>query len=150
MSFKTSIVTFNGGNSTGGAVTIDWGQLVTEWQIQTCAGVNVGDPVKALKAAVINKVQASICNVSELNGTWNTPKRYVLTAGQSQVFNPATVHSLAYKVMSGAGTIDINNVGAVALEAGEADSWTASALLSKEIDIACTTGKIVITTLEPD
>lgn len=95
-----------------------------------------------------NPNSAIIFPPSAIIGNYNTPERLVLTTGQNITINALTVHSLAFKVVSGNGTISINNTAAQAIDAGESDSWTASELIAYEFDFVCTVGKIVITTMK--
>jgi hypothetical protein len=148
MSFTTGIIPFNGSNTNAGPGTsIDWQALVTAWQIQDCSGNNVGDPVQGLQAVIINKVQAAICNPTDIIGTYNIPARTVLTDGQTITILKNLAHSIAFKVISGDGTIKIGDNDAQIIEAGEADAWTASRVLNRNFVFVCNTGKIVITAM---
>lgn len=140
--------TASGGGGGGGP---DISTVLVDWQIQTCgdAPVNVGPPTQALRVVAINKLQASICNPKDIIGRWNTPGRDALAATENKVYAAGSVHSLAFKVISGDGTIKIGAAAAQAIVAGEADSWTASELLDSDFEFVCNAGKIVITTQGP-
>lgn len=148
MSFQTGYIALN-------AQPTNWQQVLTEWQTTNCAGEPVGDPVAAMQAVVLNKILVSVCNAAEIGaaivnaqGNYITPDRIVLADGATQAFAANTYNSIAFKVISGSGTISIGADPAQTIDAGEADSWTATKLLDKQITITCTTGKIVITTLK--
>lgn len=147
MSFAIGTANFNANNSISGQGSTDLTPYATTWQVQTCGGVNVGTPQQALQVVAINKQQVAICNPESVIGAYNTVQRFVLTDGQNIAIAANSVHSLAFKVISGDGTINISGAGAQAIEAGEADSFTASTLLSDGFAIACITGKIVIITI---
>lgn len=145
---------FNGTSTTsggGGGGGTDITPVLVDWQIQTCgdAPVSVGDPVQAIRVVAINKLQASICNPKDIIGRYNTPGRDSLSAAENKIYAAGSVHSIAFKVVSGDGTIKIGAGAAQAIVAGEADSWTASELLDSAFEFVCNSGKIVITTQAP-
>ena len=148
MSFQIGTAVFNA-NNTVGAGGGDLQPLITQWQPQTCGGVNVGAPVQALQVVAINKQQMAICNPEAIIGTYNTATRTVLTDGQSLNIPAGTVHSISVKQVTGNGTIDLDEAGPEAIDAGEFDSFTASTLLATEFDFDCITGKMVINTIGP-
>lgn len=148
MSFIIGTAVFNA-NNTVGSGGADLQPLITQWQVQTCAGANVGDPLQALQVVAINKLQTAICNPEAIIGAYNTPKRYTLAAGETLDIPADTVHSLAVKQVSGTGQIDIAGDPSQTLAAGEFDSWTASTLLDSSFDFECISGKMVITTQGP-
>lgn len=151
MSMQIGTAVFNANNTTGGGGPGDMSPYATTWQVTTCGDnpVNVGPVQQALRVVAINKLQASICNPKDIIGRWNTPTRDILLPGQSKVFAANSVHSLAFKVVSGDGTIKLGAGADQAIVAGEADSWTASELLDTAIELECISGKIVITTQGP-
>lgn len=151
MSFSIGTAVFNANSTTGGSGTTDISVYATNWQVQTCGDVpaNVGAPLQALRVVAINKLQASICNPRDIIGRWNTPDRIVLTDGQKYIVPADSVHSVAFKVVSGNGTIQLGAAAAQAIDAGEADAFTASELLDTAMTFNCIAGKIVINTIGP-
>lgn len=149
MSFQIGTAVFDGKNTTGGGSGggTDLSALITLWQTRTCEDVAVGDPVQALQVVTVNKVQSAICNPETIIGTYDTATRTVLTAGQNLNIPPQSYHSIAFKVISGSGSVALDGGAPQAIEPGEADQFTASRLIQTEFDFVCTTGKIVITTI---
>lgn len=78
---------------------------------------------------------------------YNNITRTVLTDSQQIVLAAKSVHAVAFKVISGQGTIQIAANPAQQINAGEADSWEASQFIAEAITIVCTNGKIVVTTV---
>jgi len=122
--------------------------LITTFQVTDCTGTDVGDPIPVLQAAIMNKALVRICNTDEIAGNYNTPGRNVLTTGQNITLDADTYHSIAFKVVSGTGTIQFGADPAQDIEEGEVEEITASRLIDTDIIITCTTGKIVVSTLE--
>lgn len=87
--------------------------------------------------------------IGSITGDYNVPTHDILTDGQNIAIAASSKHSVAVSVVSGSGTININGAGAKAVIAGESFEWTGSKLLIYSIAVACTTGKIVVTTIGP-
>lgn len=149
MSFSTGYINRNGATTNGtGGTGSNLQPLIQLFQVQDCGGANVGAPQYGMNAIIINKVIASICNTDSIVGTYNRPGRQVIT--NAAPFNAAanTVHSLAFKVKAGSGTIQFGATPATAIVAGDSETFTASRVIDVAVTITANAGsEIVITTI---
>lgn len=96
-----------------------------------------------------NSISGDPSGGSAIVGDYNIPTHDILAAAQNLAIAANSKHSVAITCISGSGTVNINGAGVKAIVAGESLLWTASKLLAYSIDVACTTGKIVVTTIGP-
>ncbi|RTL56232.1 MAG: hypothetical protein EKK37_17315 [Sphingobacteriales bacterium] len=96
----------------------------------------------------ITVLQVTMPNSSALNGNHNYPDRRVLAPGDTLTIPANTLHSFAFKVLSGTGTIKLGGDAVQNIGAGEGDGWTATNLLNRIIVITCgAASSIVVTTI---